>query len=1108
MRSLIYPKLLACGAICALVLWPQPARASIAYGSINNFDTVNDTGSECHGFEIDIEDCRSTDITYTYDYNHYGTSHITQDDSVPGHPKCIVRWESKKNPDGTWAAYTAIPAAPIPPTQGHQFTNPAVNFGGEHFGVGYNVAVGAVSYNWLLDSGAGVLVKGGAVQVSTPTFTYYPPVAAAPPQVQAVIVPPPPPAPPPKEFGPAVWVKEIRTTAHNNHEVKLRDLVTADPADPNGKNWKNGEADEVEVEWRILQTSSLKPDGGPKNQLAAAAEALPNGNEVVTRRYEFYKYTGPLDAETGEAMGDVVGADGIHGSGSVTYADHFDGALGEWVTITTDMSTVAVVGDFTGAQMAAAGVAAPLALIDHVSEGRVNTPYAGRTLVIEGSLPAVTTFTGVLPDGMAFDDVTGVLDGTPTVSGEFQFKLTSSDGVTPDVSKNYTLLIAAAGADLPPQSLLDTAASPAGSGTTTGDGAFAPGADVTVHATAGAGFHFVNWTDNGKVASNNPDYTFVIDVNHSLVANFAANLPQRAITTSSSPLAGGTTSGGGTVDDGTLVTVVATPALGYTFASWTEGGAQVSASASYAFTATADRALVANFAPVPTYAIATSATPAAGGTTTGSGSYSSGSSATVTASANAGYVFMRWTVNGAQVSTSPSYTFSVASNTTLVANFVLAGSQLTIATSASPSAGGSTSGGGIYAAGNSATVTATANPGYVFSKWQEGGTRVSTSPSYPFTVASSRTLVAIFTEAFVITAGASPAAGGTTEMDSTHYKTGETAIALAFPATGFSFANWTENGVIVSTSTSYSFKVTGNRVIIANFRSNTKLTVNTCAATAAGGTTTGDGAYQANDPVTVTGAPQPGYGFVNWTEDGFVVSYDPVYSFTADTNHALVAHFAAAVPVSASASPAPQGDAAGGGSYGIGAIATLVATPAPGSDFAYWSENGIVVSNSASFSFTVTTARTLVANFTSPFAIGATVVAGGAGSITGNGSYANGSSVNLTASPDPGYQFVNWTENGTVVSTSASYSFIAGSNRSLAAKFSLIIPQINASASTPGTLIFEWPADLPGWILEESADLSPGSWTDSARPITPVNGKNQVQVDTANGALYLRLRHP
>ena len=133
MTTYLHSKGFLLGAFCALALWPQPARASIAYGSINNFDTVNDTGHDCHGFEIDIEDCHSTDISYTYNYNHYGVPNITEDNSVAGHPKTIIRWESKQNADGTWAAYTAIPAGPIAPTQGHQFTDPSVNFGGEHF---------------------------------------------------------------------------------------------------------------------------------------------------------------------------------------------------------------------------------------------------------------------------------------------------------------------------------------------------------------------------------------------------------------------------------------------------------------------------------------------------------------------------------------------------------------------------------------------------------------------------------------------------------------------------------------------------------------------------------------------------------------------------------------------------------------------------------------------------------------------------------------------------------------------------------------------------------------------------------------------------------------
>ena len=42
----------------ASLLWVAAnfARASIAYGTINNFDTVNDTSNVCHGFEIELDD--------------------------------------------------------------------------------------------------------------------------------------------------------------------------------------------------------------------------------------------------------------------------------------------------------------------------------------------------------------------------------------------------------------------------------------------------------------------------------------------------------------------------------------------------------------------------------------------------------------------------------------------------------------------------------------------------------------------------------------------------------------------------------------------------------------------------------------------------------------------------------------------------------------------------------------------------------------------------------------------------------------------------------------------------------------------------------------------
>ena len=79
-------------------------------------------------------------------------------------------------------------------------------------------------------------------------------------------------------------------------------------------------------------------------------------------------------------------------------------------------------------------------------------------------------------------------------------------------------------------------------------------------------------------------------------------------------------------------------------------------------------------------------------------------------------------------------------------NFTVATPQTTnfIATSPLPPAGGTTSGGGNYASGQSVTVTATANPGYTFLDWTENGNQVSTSASYTFTASANRNLVANF----------------------------------------------------------------------------------------------------------------------------------------------------------------------------------------------------------------------------------------------------------------------------------------------------------------------------------------------------------------------------
>lgn len=500
--------------LAAIACMPIRAQASQAYGSANNFDCVNDTGEDAHGFDIELDDIRSKDITYTYDYNHYGIPKITEDLSDPAHPKVLVRYAASRNPDGTWTAYTAIPSGPISPTQGHQFTDPSVNFGGEHFGVGYYGTPSAIKYNWLVDDGTGNLKQGPPVFVATPTFTYYPPAAAPAKVVAEIVVPPEPQV---LQFGVPSWVKAIKTTTHNPNKVRLQDLVADDPGKP--QPWTNGEPAQVEKEWSLLQTEFAAANGGVNGGLQGAPEDLPGGDEVITRRYEFYKYVGPCDAETGEAMATAVAADGVHGVGYATYADYFDVNLGEWHIVTKNLSKMVVVGKFFGAQMSGFDVAPALGLIDHVQDGEVGTAYPERAVVIPGGSPWLASIkSGALPDGLSLDLTTGVLSGTPTTAGMFTFEVEASDLSGALVTKSYNVSIAGNGA--PAVYTITTSASPAIGGTTSGDGVYNAGDSVTIGAYPNLGYKFGGWFHSGVHFSQTASTTFLAGANLDLVASF------------------------------------------------------------------------------------------------------------------------------------------------------------------------------------------------------------------------------------------------------------------------------------------------------------------------------------------------------------------------------------------------------------------------------------------------------------------------------------------------------------------------------------------------------------------------------------------------------------
>jgi hypothetical protein len=72
------------------------------------------------------------------------------------------------------------------------------------------------------------------------------------------------------------------------------------------------------------------------------------------------------------------------------------------------------------------------------------------------------------------------------------------------------------------------------------------------------------------------------------------------------------------------------------------------------------------------------------------------------------------------------------------------------------------------------------------------------------------------------------------------------------------------------------------------------------------------------------------------------------------------------------------------------------------------------------------------------------------GSVTGQGTYQHGQTVNISAQANTGYNFVNWTENGNSVSTNPNYSFTATQNRNLVANFSVQTYTVSLSANPTG----------------------------------------------------------
>ncbi len=320
----------SCLALPFFCLTAIPAHAVTYFGSLSNFDVVNNSTEPCNGFEIELDGLTSKEITYTFDYQSYGTPRLVDSVDANGKPVVKVRYESKYNPV-THTFLNATPVAPVPTmtTAGHQCTsmpNAKNTSGCEHYGLGIIGNPTKTIYRWLvadpvtpgnltyqLDSATGLpdtvsipapvfVVNAQPAQIPQPPAPVVGalPVApvAVPPQpvVQVEIEVPEAPEPANYQYGEAMWVKVFTTESPSPRD--LQDLVTDNAKVPNDPS-------EVEVEWQLLQkTIDPKKLAGGRDKLEAnlAGQPMAHGNESVTRRYEFYEYAGEFDPENNEVL--------------------------------------------------------------------------------------------------------------------------------------------------------------------------------------------------------------------------------------------------------------------------------------------------------------------------------------------------------------------------------------------------------------------------------------------------------------------------------------------------------------------------------------------------------------------------------------------------------------------------------------------------------------------------------------------------------------------------------------------------------------------------------------------------------------------------------------
>ena len=494
------------------------------------------------------------------------------------------------------------------------------------------------------------------------------------------------------------------------------------------------------------------------------------------------------------------------------------------------------------------------------------------------------------------------------------------------------------------------------------------------------------------------------------------------------------------------ITLIATPAEGYQFVNWTLDGEEVSTSEKLVDGTEGDKAYVANFVALEVYTVAVSVNDATMGTaeSTAEGSVYEGTEITLVATAETGYVFENWTVDGTEVSTNATFVTTVDASAEYVANF-RALEVYTVSVSVNDATMGTavaTAEGSVYE-GTQITLMATAADGYVFDNWTVAGAVVSENATFTTTVNASTEYVANFNIV-------------------------PTKLKLVDVFSSFQESSWyplsniidgdynTESYTQISSGESVTVvleeeSTIGDIVLVFyNYSSyqpsRAKIQVSSDNET-----------YYDVDGCSFTRSEISG-GQIILDADGASAKYVRlVFEETQWFDMFEFEVYESPVKVSSRTISVSVNDSTMGTAY-VGEEGTtslseqtgavkVVAVANEGYEFVNWTVNGEVVSTVATVIDKTDGDKEYVANFKGSAVYNVTVSANnemmGTATATQTGEIFNNTEITLTATPNEGYEFINWTVGETVVSKDAIFTVKVVEDAAYVANFRMKLAKIN-----------------------------------------------------------------